>query len=80
MVTRFDSRRKLAYDIFDKVKSRYGELVCNTRISENVALATSPMHGLDVFAYAPNSPGAEEYKALTVELIKSGFFDQREDK
>ena len=37
------------------------------------------MHGLDVFAYAPNSPGAEEYKALTVELIKSGFFNERED-
>ena len=80
VVTRFDSRRKLAYDIFDKVKSRYGDLVCNTRISENVALATSPMHGLDVFAYAPNSPGAEEYKALTVELLKSGFFNEREDK
>lgn len=80
VVTRFDSRRKLAYDIFDKVKSRYGDLVCNTRISENVALATSPMHGLDVFAYAPNSPGAGEYKALTVELLKSGFFNEREDK
>ena len=52
----------------------------NTHDSENVALATSPMHGLDVFAYAPNSPGAEEYKALTVELLKSGFFNEREDK
>jgi len=80
VVTRFDSRRKLAYDIFDRVKNRYGDLVCNTRISENVALATSPMHGLDVFAYAPNSPGAIEYKALTVELMKSGFFDVQKDK
>lgn len=79
VVTRFDSRRKLAYDIFDRVKNRYGDLVCNTRISENVALATSPMHGLDVFAYAPNSPGAIEYKALTVELMKSGFFSERKD-
>jgi chromosome partitioning protein len=75
VVTRFDSRRKLAYDIFDRVRDRYGDLVCNTRISENVALATSPMHGLDVFAYSPNSPGAHEYKALTVELMKGGFFD-----
>ncbi len=75
VVTRFDSRRKLAYDIFDKVKDRYGDLVCNTRISENVALATSPMHGLDVFAYGPNTLGAADYMALTVELMKSGFFD-----
>jgi chromosome partitioning protein len=75
VVTRFDSRRKLAYEIFDKVKDRYGDLVCNTRIGENVALATSPMHGLDIFAYGPNTPGAADYMALTMELLKSGFFD-----
>ena len=68
----FDNRRKLAYDIFDRVKTRYGDLVWNTRISENVALAISPMHGLDVFANAPNSSGEVEYKALTIELIKVG--------
>jgi chromosome partitioning protein len=77
VVTRFDSRRKLAYDIFDRVKDRYGDLVCNTRIGENVALATSPMHGLDVFAYGPNTPGAADYMALTMELMKGGFFDPR---
>ena len=80
VVTRFDARRKLAYEIFDRVKNRYGELVCNTLIGENVALATSPMHGLDVFAYSPNSPGAVEYRALTVELIKSGFFEEIKEK
>ena len=77
VVTRFDSRRKLSYEIFDKLQDRYGSLVCNTRISENVALATSPMHGKDVFTYAPHSPGAADYKALTIELIKSGFFEER---
>src|ERR1035437_8619580 len=75
VVTRFDSRRKLSFDIFDKLKDRYGSQVCNTRIGENVALAVSPMHGLDVFAYAPHTPGAADYKALTMELGKSGFFE-----
>lgn len=75
VVTRFDSRRKLSYDIHDKLKERYGDLVCQTRIGENVALATSPMHGLDIFAYAPQTPGAADYKALTLELMKTGFFD-----
>ncbi|MFM2408579.1 MAG: hypothetical protein RL358_1321 [Pseudomonadota bacterium] len=74
VVTRFDSRRKLSYDMYDKLKERYGELVCNTRISETVGLATSPMHGQDVFAFAPHSPGAHDYTALTKELIDSGFF------
>jgi chromosome partitioning protein len=77
VVTRFDSRRKLAYEIFDRVKDRYGNLVCNTRIGENVALATSPMHGLDVFAFAPQGQAAADYLALTTELVKSGFFEER---
>ncbi len=74
VITRFDSRRKLSYDIYDKLKERYGTLVCNTRIGENVALATSPMHNVDVFAYAPRSPGAADYMALTKELLDCGFF------
>ncbi len=73
VVTRFDSRRKLSFDIYDKLKQRYGDLVCKTRIGETVTLATSPMHGLDVFAYAPNSSGAADYKLLATELMKSGF-------
>jgi chromosome partitioning protein len=75
VVTRFDSRRKLSYDIYDKLKERYGSQVCSTRIGENVALATSPMHGLDIFAFGPHTPGAADYKALTIELMKSGFFE-----
>jgi chromosome partitioning protein len=78
VVTRFDSRRKLAFEIYDLLKNRYGSLVCNTRIGENVALATSPMQGQDVFTYAPHSPGAHDYKALTVELLNSGFFAERQ--
>jgi len=74
LVTRFDSRRKLSFEIYDKLKSRFGDQVCETRISETVALATSPMYGKDVFEYAPKSPGAADYQALTRELWDSGFF------
>lgn len=74
LVTRFDSRRKLSYEIYEKLKTRFGDVVCKTRIGENVALATSPMHGQDVFEYAPHSPGAADYQNLTKELWDSGFF------
>jgi len=74
VVTRFDSRRKLAYDVYERLRERYGALVCETRISETVALATSPMHNKDVFDFAPHSPGAADYRALTQELWDSGFF------
>ncbi len=74
VITRFDTRRKLCYDIHSKLKARYGTQVCNTLIAENVDLAASPMHNQDVFAYAPHSTGAADYKALTIELLDSGFF------
>lgn len=74
VVTRFDSRRRLSYEIYDKLKARYGNLLCKTRIGENAALAVCPMHGEDVFKFAPHSPGAADYRTLTQELWDSGFF------
>ncbi len=74
VLTRFDSRRKLSFEIYEKLKTRYGEQLCETRIVENVALAASPADAQDVFAYAPASPGARDYAALTLELKNQGFF------
>ena len=74
LVTRYDGRRKLSGDIYAELKRRYGDVVCETRIVENVALAESPMHGEDIYAFAPSSPGARDYAALMRELGGSGFF------
>ncbi len=74
VVTRFDSRRKLSYDIFDKLKEVFGDDLCHTRIAENVSLAESPAQGKDVFAHAPHSQGAKDYQALAEELLAAGFF------
>lgn len=75
VVTRFDSRRKLAHEVFDQLKERYGNNLCDTRISENVSLAESPARGQDIFSYAPNSQGSQDYGALTMELLTKGFFE-----
>jgi chromosome partitioning protein len=75
VVTRFDARRKLSFAIYDELKSRYGAALCATRIVENVNLAESPMHGKDIYAFAPSSPGARDYRALTQELGSAGFFN-----
>jgi chromosome partitioning protein len=74
VVTRFDARRKLSFAIYDELKSRYGAALCATRIVENVNLAESPMHGKDIYAFAPASPGARDYRALIEELGSAGFF------
>ena len=75
LVTRYDGRRRLSGEIYGDLKRRYGETVCNTRISENVALAESPMRGKDIFAFAPSSPGARDYDAAVQELGSGGFFN-----
>ena len=75
VVTRFDSRRKLSFAIYDELKNRYGAALCTTRIVENVDLAESPMHGQDIYAFAPKSPGARDYRALVQELGAGGFFN-----
>jgi chromosome partitioning protein len=74
VVTRFDGRRRLSTDIDARVRALFGAAVCETRITENVSLAESPMRGKDIYAHAPASPGARDYRALTAELGRSGFF------
>jgi chromosome partitioning protein len=73
LLTRFDGRRRLSYEIFDRLQQRFGKRLCNTRIVENVSLAESPGKGLDIFTYAPGSTGARDYRMLTNELLACGF-------
>lgn len=75
LVTRFDTRRKMSWDIDSQLRERFGGEVCATRIAENVSLAESPSVERDVFAHAPDSRGARDYEALLDELAGAGFLD-----
>lgn len=41
-----------------------------TRIRRNIRLAEAPSFGQSIFQYAPNSPGAEDYRHLAAEVLK----------
>ncbi len=73
VITRFDSRRKMSWEIERTFRERFGSDVCETRIAESVSLAESPFAETDVFEHAPNSRGAQDYQALYQEL-KAGDF------
>jgi chromosome partitioning protein len=73
VITRFDTRRRMSHDIYEQIKARFGDEVCETRISENVSVAESPAANEDVFAHAPDSRGAQDYDALLDELLEGGF-------
>ena len=73
VLTRFDGRRRMSWDILESFKQRFGAELCESRIAENVSIAESPYAGKDVFAHAPNSRGAADYAALFEELTVAGF-------
>jgi chromosome partitioning protein len=69
LLTMYDSRLKLANQIFDEVKRHFQELVFKTVIQRNVKLSESPSHGLPVILYDANSAGAKNHLSLAKEII-----------
>ena len=51
LLTMYDSRLRLARQIYDEVKRHFQELVFRTVIQRNVKLSESPSHGLPVILY-----------------------------
>jgi chromosome partitioning protein len=75
VMTRFDGRRRMSWDIYREIGERYGDEVCETRIGESVSVAESPAMNSDVFTHAPGSRGATDYEALLEELEHTGFLN-----
>ncbi len=69
LLTMYDSRLRLANQIYDEVKRHFQELVFKTVIQRNVKLSESPSHGLPVILYDANSAGAKNHLALAKEII-----------
>lgn len=70
LMTMYDSRLRLARQIYDEVKSHFRELVFDTVIQRNVKLSEAPSHGLPVILYDVESKGAVNHLELAEELIK----------
>ena len=64
-----DSRKRLARAVADTIRAYFGQLVFNTIIRENVALAEAPAKGQTILEYMPKSSGAEDYSALAEEVL-----------
>lgn len=69
LLTMYDSRLRLANQIYDEMKRHFQELVFKTVIQRNVKLSESPSHGLPVILYDADSTGSKNYLALAKELI-----------
>jgi chromosome partitioning protein len=69
VATMYDQRKVLNRDVVDTIRKYFGELLFETLIRDNVALAEAPAQRKDIFAYSPSSPGSEDYLALCKELL-----------
>lgn len=69
IITRWGGRN-LNRLIEESLRKNFGEVVFKTKIRENISIAEAPTFFQDIVTYAPSSHGAEDYLALTEEILK----------
>lgn len=69
LLTMYDSRLRLANQIYDELKSHFGQLVFDSVIPRNIRLSEAPSHGLPAILYDPASRGATSHVMLAKEII-----------
>ena len=69
LLTMYDARLRLANQIYEELKSHFGDMVFNSVIPRNIRLSEAPCHGLPAIIYDPESRGATAHVQLARELI-----------
>ena len=67
---RVDARTRHAQEVVEQLRSRFGPLVYNTMIRENVRLAECPSFCQPIDRYDPFCAGAVDYRTLASEVMK----------
>ncbi len=70
LLTMFDSRLRLANQVYMEVKRHFEAMVFDTVIQRNVKLCEAPSYGKPVLLYDAESKGTLNYMQLAKELIK----------
>lgn len=69
LITKYDKRKVLERDIKDSISNAPENYVFKTQIRNNISIAEATYQGCDIFDYALNSNGAEDYSSLVKEII-----------
>lgn len=70
LLTMFDGRTNLAEEVKQDVQTHFSDALFETLIPRNVRISEAPGHGEPVITYAPHSPGARAYLAVTEEVLE----------
>ena len=69
LMTQFDARTTVAWEVIDQVRRAYPAEVFTTLIPRNVRLSEAPSHGQPITAYDPSCKGAIAYRDLAKEVL-----------
>jgi chromosome partitioning protein len=69
LLTMYDHQLKLTHEVDQEVRDFFGEIVFDTVIPRDVAVAEAPSHGKSVIDYSPRSRGTRAYAELCMEVL-----------
>ena len=72
LLTMYDIRNNLSWQVEEEAKRHFKGLVFDTKIPRNVRLSEAPSYGKPALLYDIRSKGAQSYLALAKEFIKRG--------
>ena len=70
LITMFDRRNRTHRNISDQLRAAFGEGIFNTIIEVDTKLRESPIVGLPITQYKPNTRGSLQYRVLAQELVE----------
>lgn len=70
VLTMYDPGLELTAEVDAEVRDFFGDIVYQTAIPRDVAVAEAPSHGQSVIDYAPRSRGARAYVELCMEVLE----------
>ena len=74
LLTMYDPRNKLSFQVEEDVREVMGAIVYKTIIPRNIKISESPSHGKPVLLYDHKCIGSEAYMNLAAEVLKRGSF------
>ncbi|MBN1282648.1 MAG: ParA family protein [Proteobacteria bacterium] len=69
LATMFDGRTSFSREVLEDMRGFFEEMMLDTVIRQNVRLKEAASHGEPIFTYSRSSRGAEDYRAMTDELL-----------
>jgi chromosome partitioning protein len=71
LLTMFDKRTNLAYQVAEEAEKYFKDLVFKTMVPRNVRLSEAPSFGKPILLYDATSAGAQSYFELAKEILRN---------